>query len=123
MKNKKNILVIDDDPDILTSVKAILEAHGYKALTASNGKDGIDKHKKEKPDMILCDIMMEHIDEGVRVVDYIRKIDKHVPIFIFSSIGDSTASNVNIHDLGFNGVFQKPVDPDKLISTIEKVLK
>jgi CheY-like chemotaxis protein len=120
--NKKTILIIDDDPDILKSVRAILEANDYKTVCANNGADGIAMHKAAKPDLILCDIMMEHVDEGVMIADYIRKVDPGVPIFIFSSIGETTSNNLNIHELGFSGVFQKPVDPDFLIKALAKVL-
>jgi DNA-binding response OmpR family regulator len=118
--SKKVILVIDDDVDILDSIKVILEAHGFEAVTAATGKDGLHAFKTRKPDMVLCDMMMEHIDEGVHIAKEIRNISKKVPLFLLSSIGDATAGNIDLSNIGYTGVFQKPVDPDKMIDTIKR---
>lgn len=120
---KKKILVIDDDPDILDSVEAILVKNGFTVITASSGVEGVEGFTKEKPDLILCDMMMESIDEGTKVASEIRKKDKNVPVYLLSSIADATATNIDVAGLGFNGVFQKPVNPDTLVSSINKVLK
>lgn len=122
MANKKVILVIDDDPDILDSIKAILSANGFEVVTAMSGKEGIDAVSGSKPDLILCDMMMERIDAGTKVAQEIKKSNPSIPIYLLSSIGTATASNIEIDKLGFNGVFQKPVNPDNLVATIKKAL-
>ncbi|MEW6526977.1 MAG: response regulator [Spirochaetota bacterium] len=122
MANKKIILVIDDDPDILDSIKAILSANGFDVVTAMSGKEGIDAVASSKPDLILCDMMMERIDAGTKVAQEIKKSNPSIPIYLLSSIGTATATNIEIDKLGFNGVFQKPVNPDNLVSTIKKAL-
>jgi len=119
----KKVLVIDDDPDILDSVKAILDGNGFESITASSGSEGIDAYGSSSPDLILCDMMMEHVDEGSKVASKIRETDKDIPIYLLSSIGDATANNINPRELGFNGVIQKPVDPDALVALIKKALK
>jgi CheY-like chemotaxis protein len=123
MAKKKLILIIDDDPDILNSMKVILEKSGFATAAAMSGKEGIEKVKKTKPDLILCDMMMEKIDSGTKVAQEIKKGCADVPIFLLSSIGSATASNVEVDKLGFNGVFQKPVDPESMVSTIKDILK
>ena len=122
MANKKVILVIDDDPDILDSIKAILSANGFDVVTAMSGKEGIDAVASSKPDLILCDMMMERIDAGTKVAQEIKKSNPSIPIYLLSSIGTATATNIEIDKLGFNGVFQKPVNPDNLVATIKKAL-
>ncbi|NMB64532.1 MAG: response regulator [Spirochaetes bacterium] len=122
MANKKIILVIDDDPDILDSIKAILSANGFDVVTAMSGKEGIDAVASSKPDLILCDMMMERIDAGTKVAQEIKKSNPSIPIYLLSSIGTATATNIEIDKLGFNGVFQKPVNPDNLVATIKKAL-
>ena len=122
MANKKLILIIDDDPDILDSIKVILESGGFTAITAINGQEGVDTAIEKKPDLILCDMMMERIDAGAKVAEELKKRNVTSPIFLLSSIGDATASNIEIDKLGFNGVFQKPVNPEQLITTIKKTL-
>ncbi|MGB4269783.1 MAG: response regulator [Spirochaetota bacterium] len=122
MANKKIILVIDDDPDILDSIKAILSANGFDVVTAMSGKEGIDAVASSKPDLILCDMMMERIDAGTKVAQEIKKSNPSIPIYLLSSIGTATATNIEIDKLGFNGVFQKPVNPDNLVATVKKAL-
>lgn len=118
----KKILVIDDDPDILESINAILSSEGFKVVTAMDGKDGIDKFKNEKPALVLCDMMMERVDAGSKVAESIRQEDKNTPVYLLSSIGSATEANTSVSKLGFNGVFQKPVDPASLISQVKKAL-
>ena len=122
MSDKKLILIIDDDPDILDSIKAILSANGFDVETAMSGKEGTEKVKSTNPDLILCDMMMERIDAGTKVAQEIRKDNPDLPVYLLSSIGSATATNIDIDKLGFNGVFQKPVDPDNLISVVKDAL-
>ncbi|HMB20356.1 MAG TPA: response regulator [Spirochaetota bacterium] len=122
MSDKKVILVIDDDPDILDSIKAILGANGFEVETAMSGKEGTEKVKSVNPDLVLCDMMMERIDAGTKVAQDIRKNNPDMPVFLLSSIGSATATNIDIDKLGFSGVFQKPVDPDNLINVVKDAL-
>ncbi len=117
---KKTILVIDDDAAILDSIKIILDVSGYDVITAQTSTEGVKAFKKNKPDLVLCDMMMESIDAGVKIIREIRRVNKTVPVFLLSSIGDATASNINIEELGFNGIFQKPVNLDNMLAVIEK---
>ncbi len=118
----KKVLVIDDDPDILDSVKAILEGNGYQVATAQSGEEGVAAFNSENPDLVLCDMMMESVDQGAKVAQKIRETNKTVPVFLLSSIGDATSTNVDPSSMGFNGVFQKPVNPDSLVSSVKKAL-
>ena len=121
MSNKK-ILVIDDEQAILDSISAVLGSKGYKVITATDVKGGVDKFRSEKPDMVLCDMMMEQVDAGSKVAHEIRKKDRKLPVYLLSSIGAATAQNVELDRLGFNGVFQKPISPEHMIKTIKKAL-
>jgi DNA-binding NtrC family response regulator len=122
MAEKKKVLVIDDDIDITDSIKAILTANGFEAYTASDGKEGIEAIDRVKPDLVLCDMMMERVDAGTKVAHEIRKKDKKLPMYLLSSIGAATAQNIELEKIGFNGVFQKPVSPDHMLKTIKKAL-
>ena len=122
MADKKKILVIDDDVDITDSIKAILVGNGFDAFTASDGNSGLEAVDTVKPDLVLCDMMMEQVDAGSRVAHEIRKKDRKLPVYLLSSIGAATAQNVELDKLGFNGVFQKPISPDHMIKTIKKAL-
>ena len=122
MANKKKILIIDDDPDITDSIKVILKANGFDAFTAMDGKEGVAAIEKIKPDLVLCDMMMEQVDAGSRVAQEIKKKHKKLPVYLLSSIGSATAANIEVDKIGFNGVFQKPISPDNLVGVINKAL-
>ena len=122
MADKKLIFVIDDDPDIIDSISAVLTAEGFAVETAMSGEEGIARLSKIKPSLVLCDMMMEHIDAVTRVAEEIKKRGIGAPVYLLSSIGSATASNIEIDRLGFDGVFQKPVAPAHLVSTIKKAL-
>ena len=122
MTEKRKVLVIDDDPAINESVKAILDGNGYMTETAISGKEGLEKFRAMKPDIVLCDMMMEDVDAGAKVAKVLKDERPDVPVYLLSTIGDATARNINPADLGFNGVFQKPVNFDVLLSVLAKAL-
>jgi DNA-binding response OmpR family regulator len=122
MADKKKILIIDDDPDIIDSVDAVLTAHDFEVFSANNGKDGIEAVDKFNPDMVICDMMMEQVDSGSKVARYIKEKRNDLPVYLLSSIGNATQENIEIEGIGFNGVFQKPVSPDNLVKTVKETL-
>jgi CheY-like chemotaxis protein len=90
-KTKKKVLIIDDDKDFIATARVPLEAEGYTVFSASNGKDGLEKVKAEHPDLIVLDIMMEHLSAGYEVNQAIKyKSDyrsvSNTPILMVSSI-------------------------------------
>ncbi|HPI15282.1 MAG TPA: response regulator [Spirochaetota bacterium] len=123
MAGRKLIMVIDDDPDILSSLRAVLEGEGFIVSTQLSAREGINALATITPDLILCDMMMERIDSGTRVADEIKLNHPSIPIYLLSSIGNATAANVSIEQLGFDGVFQKPVSPEALVASIRKTLE
>lgn len=120
MPDKTKVLVIDDDPAICVSVKAILEAGGYETATALSGREGLELFRRLNPDIVLCDMMMEDIDAGAKVAKVIKEERPELPVFLLSTIGEATARTIGLDELGFNGVFQKPVNFDLLLSVLEK---
>jgi DNA-binding response OmpR family regulator len=120
MRNRKNILIIDDDPDFLSSLKTVLESVGYQVAAAGSGTEGARLFSERKPDLIICDIMMDKIDAGIRFVREVRERDEKIPIYLLSDIGKLTASNIDIYELGCNGTLQKPYDVDELLRLIKQ---
>jgi CheY-like chemotaxis protein len=84
----KKILVIDDDPDFVDSVENLLEAKGYQVVSASNGKEGVEKARAEKPDLILLDVMMNTKDEGFNVARQMHQIPeiKDTPVVLVTGV-------------------------------------
>jgi DNA-binding response OmpR family regulator len=81
--NKSRILVVDDDPSIRNFVQVNLEARGYLVLTAADGKEGAETARKEKPDLVILDIIMPEMD-GFAVCRKIRETSK-APIIMLSA--------------------------------------
>jgi len=114
----KKILVVDDEADIRSSVKTILEKEGYEIITAVNGDDCLKKLEKAKPDLILLDIMMP----GTPVREVVKKI-KGTKIAYLSVVRTSEAEreqllkSTNIVDF-----IQKPFDIKDLIKRVKKIV-
>jgi len=114
----KTIMVVDDEPDIRSTVKAILEKEGYEIITAVNGDDCLKKLEKAKPDLILLDIMMP----GTPVREVVKKI-KGTKIAYLSVVRTSEAEreqllkSTNIVDF-----IQKPFDIKDLIKRVKKIV-
>ena len=124
----KKIIIIDDDPDIVESMSIVLEKEGFIVDSAPNGKDGLEKIKADKPDLILLDVMMSTKDEGFQVA-YDLKGDeklKNIPIVMITSVAQVTGFNF---DKEKDGAFiaadeyvEKPVKPKQLIDIVRKNL-
>ena len=114
----KKIMVVDDEADIRSSVKTILEKEGYEVITAINGDDCLKKLEKGKPDLILLDIMMP----GTPVREVVKKI-KNVKISYLSVVRTSEAEKEKL--LGQNNIvdfIQKPFDIKDLVKRVKKIV-
>ena len=123
MKDGKHvILAIDDDQDILDSMRAIMESDGHIVETAPTAEDGVRAFKSAEPDLIIVDLMMEEIDAGTNFVREIRALGSQVPVYMITSVGDEMNMNIGSTDLGLTGVIQKPIQPATLLATIKAKL-
>ncbi len=113
----KKILVVDDDGDIRDSVKIILSKNGYKVITAVDGDDGLKKCEKEKPDLVLLDIMMP----GTPIREIVPKM-KNTKIVYLSVVRVSEAEKENLLSLNVKGFIQKPFDIKELVKKIKKII-
>lgn len=119
----KKILVIDDNPDIRENTSEILELAGFKTFTAENGKKGVDAALKEKPDVIVCDIMMPDLD-GYGVLHMLRKNEatQHIP-FIFLTAKTERSDFRKGMEMGADDYITKPFEDIELLNAIEARLK
>jgi DNA-binding response OmpR family regulator len=124
MKDEKFvILCIDDDKDYLYSLRMILEANDYTMEEALSAEEGLRVYKATDPDFIIVDLMMESIEAGKTFVKELRLLDNKAPVYMLSSVGDALASNIDVTELGLQGVFQKPIEPNTLLKTLRTKLK
>jgi DNA-binding response OmpR family regulator len=120
MSRKYKILVVDDDPDALDTMAAILETRNYKVVTALSGLEGISKACKEKPNLIIMDIMMPKLD-GFTVCKMIRGNEeiKSIPIILLTGKGLADDMEKGFA-AGASDFMVKPVDWDILFLKIKK---
>lgn len=112
----KTIMVVDDEPDIRSTVKTILTKAGYKVLVAVNGDDCLRQLKNEKPDLILMDIMMP----GTPVKEVIGKI-KTIKIAYLSVVRVSEAEKKELlGQKNIVGYIQKPFDINDLLKKVKE---
>ncbi|MEW6526966.1 MAG: response regulator [Spirochaetota bacterium] len=115
----KKVLIVDDDQDVVVSLKAILASKGYTVYEAYSGKEGIEVFKNVKPDVVLLDLMMEQVDTGITVCKQMRAENANVKIYMLSAVGDEAASTIDVAKAGFNGAISKPISPDELLRLVE----
>jgi two-component system alkaline phosphatase synthesis response regulator PhoP len=124
--HKKRILIVDDDVEYVDSNKELLEASGYEVLTAHNGKDGLDLAKKQKPDLMILDVMMATNTEGFEVA---RKIPhspelKGMHVLLVTGVRREMSLPFKVHPdetwLPVDKVFEKPIEPQFLLDEIKK---
>jgi DNA-binding response OmpR family regulator len=121
--NMKSILVIDDHPDIRDNTAEILELAGYKVFTAENGKKGIERAVKEKPDLVICDIMMPELD-GYGVLHLMRKNpDTALIPFIFLTAKTERTDLRKGMEMGADDYIPKPFEEIELLNAVETRLK
>lgn len=124
-KLNKKILVIDDEPDVVTYLTAFFEDNGFDVISAPNGKAGFEKAKAEKPDLITLDITMPE-ESGVRC--YRELLDeqstKNIPIIIVTGVTVEfkrfieSRKQVKAPD----AYFEKPIDREKLLEEVRRLL-
>ncbi len=126
------ILVIDDDPDIVTAVRMVLESAGYQVLSAPNGKQGLERIKSDTPDLIVLDVMMETHTEGFEVALKLHSPDpasewrpfRNIPILMLTAIHSTTPLRYepDIDYLPVELFVDKPIDPDDLLGKVNWIL-
>lgn len=124
MKKKEiKILLADDEPDILEIVSYNLSAEGYQISTAKNGVEAVSKAKKEKPHLIILDVMMPEMD-GIEACEQIRKIsDLKDTIITFLTARGEDYSQVAGLEAGADDYITKPIKPKVLVSKVKALLR
>ena len=123
---KKKILVIDDDPQFVANMQQLLEANAYEVITATSGKEGVEKAEKEAPDLITIDVMMETWGEGFNVVGKLRENKKtcEIPRILLTALGlNSPLDNITDPEMSsVEFILQKPVKPGDLLEYVRTSL-
>lgn len=140
----KRILIIDDEPDIVTFLGAVLEENGYSSMSAQDGVEGLETLRREKPDLVLLDLMMPK-KSGITMFQELRKDPElgQIPVVVVTGVSEVTGVDFRnfmykqplkdekkfVETTGLtkftipDGYVEKPIDPDELMKAIRNALK
>ena len=133
--DKPKILIIDDDPDLVESMQITLEANDYQVESAYNGAEGLRLVKEFNPDLIILDVMMDSITEGLQVSYQLRSADAQSEYKVYSSIpilmvtGVSQKMHMKFSPekdedyLPVDELVEKPIQLDALLEKVGKLIK
>jgi len=143
-KMPRKILIVDDEPDIITFLSSVLEENGYTSVSAKDGVEGLEILRKEKPDLVLLDLMMPK-KSGITMFQELRKDPdmSHIPVVVVTGVSDVTG--VDFRNFMYkqplrdekkfaettgltkytipDGYLEKPIDPDELVKLVKEALK
>lgn len=122
MAKQKRILICDDDPVILRLIEVNLELEGFEVLTGNNGEEGVEIATRERPDLVILDIMMPRMD-GYEACRRLKADDatKHIPIVFLSA--KAQASDIEKgKSYGVAEYLTKPFDPTDLTDLVFKLV-
>ena len=120
MNNKFKILVVEDEHNIRSFVKTILEANGYQALLAANGKDGRLMLLSHRPDLVILDLGLPDMD-GMEFIKVTRE-DSLIPILVLSARTEEH-DKVAALDAGANDYVTKPFGTEELLARVRAMLR
>ncbi len=126
----EKILIVDDDPDILDALTMILEAKGYRVVSARDGLEGLANLKAENPDLLILDLLMPKMD-GFAVFKELQDPRwskfKDIPILILTSVREEASRRRYELETGraldVDDYVEKPVSPNTLMGRVEKLIK
>ena len=128
-EHRRKVLVVDDEPDAVEFVTAVMEEDGYEVVSASNVTEGFEKAVSERPDLIVLDVQMPGRD-GFHMFAQLRSDAtlKDVPVIMLTGIGDRTGMKFSAESMGDyfgqepEAYVEKPVEPEILQRTARKIL-
>ena len=118
----KKILVADDEPDVVKVLSMRLKAHNYEVIAAFDGLQAVKEAYKEKPDLILLDIMMP-LGDGYTVFENLKRSAqiRLIPVIFISALPPRQVQQ-KVEELGAQGFISKPFDSKALIAEVKKIL-
>lgn len=121
------ILVVDDDPDFVAITRLVLTKAGYQVIAASNGAEALDRVRAEQPDLMVLDVMMRTVTDGLDACLRLRDdpLAKYLPVVMMTSIAESSYSGevTTVDAACADAWLSKPVSPDRLLETVRRLLE
>ncbi|MDL1912119.1 response regulator [Chloroflexi bacterium CFX6] len=120
----KRILCIEDEPEMIDLIRLILGRRGFEVKGANGGVQGLEMIRKEKPDLILLDLMMPDMD-GWEVYQQIKADEKtrDIPVIVVTAKAQSIDKVLGLHIAKVDDYIAKPFQPQDLLASVERVLQ
>src|SRR5512137_576013 len=120
----KRILCIEDDQEMIDLIRLILNRRGFVVKGANGGKEGLEQIRKDRPDLVLLDLMMPDMD-GWEVYQQMKADEstKDIPVIVVTAKAQSIDKVLGLHIAKVDDYIAKPFSPQDLMSSVEKVLK
>lgn len=120
------ILIVDDDPDFCETTRIVLEQNGYETVSAANGEEAMQAVGQAKPDLIVLDVIMSSILDGLDVSQQLQNSPEHkdIPIVMVTSIANTDYAALFPTDeyVHISAFMTKPISPDRLLAQVQKLL-
>jgi CheY-like chemotaxis protein len=126
----KKVLVIDDEPDMVTFLTTLLEDNGYETVTASDGDEGLTQLKAHKPDLVSLDLLMPN-KTGIKMFRELRRDPElaNTPVVMVTGFGTDDTPNMDfkkwIHERSIKppeAYIEKPVNKEALLASIRNII-
>ncbi len=126
----KKILVVDDEPDMVTFLCTLFEDNGYTTIKAADGEEALEKVKAESPDLISLDLLMPN-KTGIKMFRELRKDEatKNIPVVMVTGFGKDDVPSMDFKEWVQKrsikppeAYIEKPVNPDELMASVRKAL-
>ena len=123
MADKRRILCIEDEPEMIDLIRLILERRGFEVLGAVGGQEGLDAVRSEKPDLVLLDLMMPDVD-GWEVYRQMKADEelKNIPVVVVTAKAQSIDKVLGLHIAKVDDYVTKPFGPGDLLESVNRVL-
>ena len=120
---KKKILIVDDEKELIEVFTLRLRSSGYEVLSAFDGESGLEKARNEKPDLILLDVVMPKQD-GLKVCRQLKHESAlaSTPVILLTAKDQADPKRI-LSDTKADAIFMKPFDPQELLAAIKKLIK
>jgi CheY-like chemotaxis protein len=120
------ILIVDDDPDFVEATRIVLEQHGHETLSAANGDEGLQAVRDSKPDLVILDVIMSSILDGLNVSQQLQNDPEHkdTPIIMVTSIANTDYAALFPTDeyVHISAFMTKPISPEQLTKQVSRLL-
>jgi CheY-like chemotaxis protein len=120
------ILIVDDDADFVNATRMVLEKEGFEVKSAAGGKEGYQEALEEKPDLVILDVMMDSLLDGVSISRKLHgdPVTMEIPIMMVTSIANTDYAHLFPTDkyIHIEAFLSKPIDPDSLMKKIRRII-